>query len=1124
MTVKHLCHQIFNLCLVFVLLGSIGMSGTAHAAPAASPQATGALLPRAETLYFNGLQWGTVAGWNPYSGSMNNSLVINQGASARVPVFETPYIYNALDGQQYPLLADGPWSWNTERTEITFKLNTAAKWSDGTPVTADDVVYTWATNVKYGTSVAGNYQDFIDSIEAVDPQTVVVKAKLDDGGNVVNPLMVSAYLSDNYVIQKAWTQTLEARVGDDSNAFLNDPAEDFVASGPYTKYLSDASEVVLIRDDNYWGQDASMWGKLPAPKYLAHKIYPDNDTSLAALRAGEVDISQQFIANEQELWLTDNLPISTYYPDAPYQLSASLPTAFYNLQSYGLDQPVVRKAIAMAVNYDAIIANAMTNQSPTFSQVPRSLMNPTPAEQALYDHDAVASLQWTGKDIDGAKALLDAADIKDTDDDGYREYKGQKLTYVATCPNGWNDWMAAIEQVAAAGQAIGIDITTNYPDWGQYQTDVTNWPLPAGYDIFMMWTDNSGPTEPWGRIRHLISSEFAGTQGNWNGNWGGYNNPDADALIQKIPGETDNPTQTKADYTELTRIYLTDVPSFTLMYRPDQFHTVNESVWTGFPKSTDTATPPVPPLSLINGYSIAGLYNLNAFPFVTSIKRLDANPTSADSVRFAVTFSEPVTGVDDADFTVAQTGLTGTPAVTSVTSVDDVYTVTVDPVSGSGSLRLDVSDDDSITDADSQPLGGPGSGNGDFTGETYIVRPPAAFNKTAPVNGSSGKINSVKLSWNPSANASSYEVCYYTTNSNVCAPASAGWISNGTTSSKTLSGLSPNATYYWQVRAKNAGGTTYANGSTASFWSFRIDNTAPKVISITRLDANPTTAASVHFTVTFSEIVTGVDALDFKLVASGITGASLTSVTGSGVSRIVTASTGTGIGTLQLQLIDNDTIKDAVATPLGGVGLGNGSYLSGPKYTLDRNNQITSTAAKDGWILESSRTSSVGGTMNAVSPSLQVGDDALNKQYRSLLSFDTSSLPDNATIVRVTLKIKKSGVNSGGIDPFTTHGALLADLRKGFFGTSDALLVTDFQAAPTSVAGSFSPVTGAPGWYQLVLGAGNLTNINKLGPTQFRLRFTQEDNNDYGADFALFSSGEAAASLRPVLIVEYILP
>jgi peptide/nickel transport system substrate-binding protein len=575
-----------------------------------TPEAEEGALPRQETLYYNGLQWGSVVGWNPYSSS-NNMAFIAPGASARVAIFETPYLYNMLDGQQYPLLADGPWSWNDDMTEITFKLKEAAHWSDGTPVTAEDVAYTWATHAKYNTSVGAGNVGYIDDIVAVDDLTVVIKAKLNDEGKTVNPLAVAAYVSDNYVIQKAWTETLEARAGGDATALMADTAEDVVFSGPYHKFFADDSKVVLVRDDNYWGQDASMWGKLPAPKYLAHTIFKDNAAGSVALAKGEVDVSQQFNSNIQLLWESYGLPISTYLPDAPYGIGASLPTAYYNLNSYGLDQIAVRKAIAIAVDYPTIIANAMTNQSATFDQVPRSLMNPTDGEQALYDHAAVADLQWAGNDIEGAKKLLDDAGIVDTDGDGWREYNGQKLSYIATCPNGWSDWQAAIEVVAAAGKKIGIDITTNYPEWSVYQTVVTksDAPLPEGYDIFMMWSNGAGPTEPWGRIRNLMSSEWVGMASNWNGNWGQYSNPDADALIQAIPGETD-PAKLKEMYTELVRIYLTDIPSFTLMYRPDVFHAVNETVWTNFPHQDDGTDPPVPPMLLLDGWGVAGLYNI----------------------------------------------------------------------------------------------------------------------------------------------------------------------------------------------------------------------------------------------------------------------------------------------------------------------------------------------------------------------------------------------------------------------------------------------------------------------------------------------------------------------------------
>ncbi len=581
------------------------------AAPKANAPADAKTLPRNETMYFNGQQWGAVVGWNPYSSSNNNGMAIAQGDNARVTMFETPYLYNMLDGQVYPLLADGPFKWNDARTEITFKIKAAAKWSDGTAVTAEDAAYTWATHVQYKTPTASSNKDYIDTVKAVDPQTVAITAKLDAKGKAVNPLLVAAYLSSNYVVQKAWTQTLEKRVGNDATKFLADPAEDVVYSGPYHKFFADDTKVVLARDDKYWGQDAGMWGKLPAPKYLAHTIFKDNAAGTTALQANEVDVSQQFNSNVQDLWVKQNLPVSTYLPEAPYGIGASLPTAFYNLKSPGLDQLAVRKAIAVAVDYPTIIANAMTNQSATFKQVPRSLMNPTAGEQANYDPSAVKDLQWAGNDIEAAKKMLDDAGIKDTDGDGWREYKGKKLSYVATCPNGWSDWQAAIEVVAAAGKKIGIDITTNYPEWSVYQTIVTksDSPLPAGYDIFMMWSDGAGPTQPWGRIRKMLSSEYVGMASNWNGNWGQYSNPKADELIKAIPNETDA-AKLKSIYTDLVKIYLSDIPSFTLMYRPQSFHTVNESVWTNFPHDGDGTKPPVPPLDLTDGWSIAGLYNV----------------------------------------------------------------------------------------------------------------------------------------------------------------------------------------------------------------------------------------------------------------------------------------------------------------------------------------------------------------------------------------------------------------------------------------------------------------------------------------------------------------------------------
>lgn len=188
-----------------------------------------------------------------------------------------------------------------------------------------------------------------------------------------------------------------------------------------------------------------------------------------------------------------------------------------------------------------------------------------------------------------------------------------------------------------------------------------------------------------------------------------------------------------------------------------------------------------------------------------------------------------------------------------------------------------------------------------------------------------------------------------------------------------------------------------------------------------------------------------------------------------------------------------------------------------------QNFTFTSNGTYDGWILESTETSSVGGTLNSAGGSFAIGDDAANKQYLSILHFDTSSLPDNAVLISVLLKIKKYALV--GTDPFTTHGSLRADINNPYFGATAGLVIGDFQAAPDlSTAGTFSS-TPVSNWYSAVLSSAGRSYVSRTGTTQFRLRFSTDDNNDLSADYLSFYSGNyATTTVRPQLIVEYYIP
>ena len=564
-------------------------------------------LPRNETLYFNGMQYGTINSFNLMGSNQNNGMVMSGGEGGyRTLMFETLYMYNPIDGSLTGLLADGDYKWNDDMTELSVKIKDAAKWSDGTPVTAYDVQATWDVSKWLKSGQANGYKTFVDRVEAVDDKNLIIYAVKRDSGEPLNPLKVLGYLSGVPTAQKAWLDKLIERNDGDQSRIIKDIGLDIVGSGPYKLLYYDNQKIFLIRDDNYWGQDPSMWGKLPVPRFIAHVIFADNAAGDIAFKMGNVDVSQNFISNVQNLWLNDHLPVSTYDENPPYGVCLMMPTAWFNLNIPVLREVNVRKAIAYAVDYDQIIASAMTNQSPTFKQVPRSLMNPTPGEQAMYDHDAVRDLQWEGNDIEGAKKLLDEAGIVDNDGDGWREYDGKKISLNAVCPQGWSDWQAAMEIVAAAGAKIGIEITTLYPISDHYSAVYSN-PHQTEYAIFMVGTSASGPSQPLDRIYNLMSGDLVGMENNWTGNYGQYLNPRADELLNKIPLTKDK-DELKKMYTELVRIYLTDVPSFSLMYRPAQFFTVNESVWTNFPSADDGRN--IPPLLCTDGYGIRALYEL----------------------------------------------------------------------------------------------------------------------------------------------------------------------------------------------------------------------------------------------------------------------------------------------------------------------------------------------------------------------------------------------------------------------------------------------------------------------------------------------------------------------------------
>jgi hypothetical protein len=243
------------------------------------------------------------------------------------------------------------------------------------------------------------------------------------------------------------------------------------------------------------------------------------------------------------------------------------------------------------------------------------------------------------------------------------------------------------------------------------------------------------------------------------------------------------------------------------------------------------------------------------------------------------------------------------------------------------------------------------------------------------------------------------------------------------------------------------------------------------------------------------------------------------SISGADVNCVVTLSAGSGTCNVKFT---SGGAKILMATYNGNATHAGSSDTEGHQVIL-RPSQFYSAGTYDGYILESTETSSVGGSANASETTIRLGDDASDRQYRSILSFNTASLPDNAVITSIVLKIKKQGLV--GTDPFTTHQGLKVDIRKPYFGTEIGLAASDFQAtAGKSSVGTFS-TTPSAGWYTVTMNSTAYPYINTTSTTQFRLRFQLDDDNDNVADYIKFFSGDnAIISYRPLLIIQYYLP
>jgi len=428
------------------------------------------------------------------------------------------------------------------------------------------------------------------------------------------------------------------------------------------------------------------------------------------------------------------------------------------------------------------------------------------------------------------------------------------------------------------------------------------------------------------------------------------------------------------------------------------------------------------------------------------------------------------------------------------------------------------------------------------------VMPAAAngFGKTAPADGAVGVGLPVTLSWGAVPGAAWYAYCIDTIDDDACQTIS--WFGTDTATSAQVAGLAPYTTYYWQVFASGApGGTVYADGDT--WWSF---TTGASAVPNDDFDT-PTVIGALPYTTTqdVAEATTAGDdppffcssgwtryrTVWFRYVAADATILTIDTL-GSDYDTVLGVWTGSR-GSLHNVVCGDDISGSVYQSQVQFTAVPGTTYyvevaawsaadpashlvLHVSETPVPQQKTFYSEFEYDGWVLEKDENSGKGGTLNAGVGTARMGDDDADRQWRSILHFDTAALPDNAVITGVTIRIKKQSIV--GSNPFTTHGLLKVDMETGAYHDDPALERLDFHAVGSrGNVGRFIK-TPAEGWYRAPLRAPSYPLVNLTGSTQFRLRFAIDDDDDGIADYLNFYTGNAPLDSQPQLVVDYYVP
>jgi peptide/nickel transport system substrate-binding protein len=535
-----------KMCLAVLSLLSVGLAACSSSGSSGGGSASGASAPSGTLTIDNeeGALW--TCGFNPFNPSVNGT--------ANGFVYEPLIFVNTLEsGKTTPWLASA-FAWSDGNKVLTFTIRKGVKWSDGKPLTAADVAFTFNLIKKY---------------PALDLNAIwsVLSSVTQNGDQVVLTFKTAGVPYFYYVADQFFTvpEHIWANIKNPVTYANAKP----VGSGPYEIGSCTPQNISYSANPHYWQPGLPKIAKVEFPAFTS------NSAANNYLATGQAQWAGQFVPNVKTFYL-DKDPANQFW--APPIADLSL---FLNQTVAPLNDVAVRQALAYAINRQQVAAVGEYGYQPASNQ--SAIVTPT--FSSWLDTSQAAQYNYTYNPAKAASILEHDGYQKGSD--GIFAKNGKPLAFTIINEGGNTDWVADLQIIQHEMASVGIKITVDNLATSDFLNDLYKGSYQIAYNF------ESGGPGPYYELRQALYSKNSAPIGQAAASdWERWQDPATDNLINQYAATT-SVSEQHTIVNQLQKIMLADVPIIPITAFVDWYEH-NTSQYAGWPTQSDQYAQPAP--------------------------------------------------------------------------------------------------------------------------------------------------------------------------------------------------------------------------------------------------------------------------------------------------------------------------------------------------------------------------------------------------------------------------------------------------------------------------------------------------------------------------------------------------